>query len=112
MTDYIARNLKQTLTLWAKSSIDVFGKVTWATPITVKCRFEERSELFIDASGNEVRARARVYIDTDAALGDYILLGTSTVADPTTLTNTAFEVRDFKKIPNLAGTRFERRVFI
>ena len=111
MTDYIQRNLAQTATLWNSPTRDVFGNLTAWTKVSIKVRWEDRTDLFIDSSGNEVRARARVYLDRDVALGDYLFLGTSTGADPLVVDD-AYQVRDFKKIPNLAGDMFERRVFL
>ena len=94
---YITRNLKQTATVWNPLGNDGFGGQTYSAPFTVKCRWEDKTTLFIDIAGKEARARARIYIkDTDLETAGYIFLGTSTSTAPESVTG-AFEIRDFRK---------------
>jgi hypothetical protein len=74
-------------------------------------RWEDRTELFIDRTGNEAIAKSIVYTNVDLEVGDYLALGTSTEASPVTLTS-ASEVRDFRKIPDLKNNFFERRALM
>ena len=109
---YITRNLRQTATYWAPGGNDGFGGTIFGVPTPLKVRWEDKTTLFVNTSGKEERARARIYIkDTDISLGGYIFLGTSTSTAPESVTG-AFEVKDFRKTPNMRATEFERRVLI
>lgn len=108
---YITRNLKQKATYWAPTGVDDFGNQTFAAPITLNCRWEGRTELFIDIDGKEQRSAARVYVNQDVLVGGYLFEGVTTVADPKTI-KAAREIRDFRKIPNLRATEFERRALL
>jgi hypothetical protein len=96
------RNLLQTCTYWKPQSTDQYGKTTFATPVALNCRWEEKSELFIDKKMQEVTSKAKVFlVDTpDVDEEGYILLGTSVEASPLGLAG-AFEVRALKRTPDL-----------
>ena len=104
---YITRNLKGIVTYWAPGVNDGFGGVTFPTSVDIKARWEDKAELFIDASGNEVTSKAKVYLVSDVALKGYLFNGKSTVSDPTTISD-AREIRAFRRMPNLRNTKFER----
>jgi len=106
-----ARNLKSIVTHWTTTP-DGTGGYTFGTPdSTFKGHWTERNELFRDVEGNEVVANAIVFLDKDITVGDYIFLGTSTVADPTTVVG-AHQVRQFNKRPTLRVTAYERKAFL
>lgn len=109
---YITRNLRQIVTYWSPGVPDGFGGITFGAPIQIKGRWEDRTDLFIDPQGKEVRSAARVYVVQDVALRGYLFLGTSTAADPTVESVGALEIRDFRRTPNLLATEFERRVLL
>ncbi len=104
---YITRNLKQNETYWSPGTNDGFGGRNFGSPTALKGRWEDTIELFVDVSGNEVTSLAKVYLAVDVENKGYLFLGTSTGADPTSVSD-AREIRSFKKIPNLKGTLFER----
>ncbi len=109
---YITRNLKQDATYWAPGGNDGFGGTIFGAPTPLKVRWEDRTTLFIDVDGKEVRSRARIYIkDIDLELGGYIFLGTSSSTAPESV-DTAYEIRDWRRTPNMRATEFERRVLI
>lgn len=107
----IIKNLKQDVTYWSPSSFDKFGNQIWAAPSAIKGRWEDRTELFIQDTGEEVRSKALVYIDSDVEVGGYLFLGSSISADPSTVTGSR-EIVDFRKIPNLNADFFERRALL
>lgn len=109
VSNYINRNLRQDITYWPPGSPDGFGGVSYGTPAARLGRWEDKSDLFIDTDGQEVRSIAIVYLKEDVSLQGYLFLGTSTASNPT-LINRAFEIRAFSKIPNLQGKLFERMV--
>ena len=108
---YLTRNLRQSVTYWSPGTPDGFGGVSFGTPVVVKGRWEDRTNLFVDIDGNEARSSTRVYLDRDVELNGFLFLGSSTATDPKTVSD-AKEIRDFRKTPNLQATEFERRVLL
>lgn len=108
---FLTRNLKQKVTYWATSGRDITGAPAWTTPIALKARWEDLNELFINDQGEEVRSRAVIYLNSDVETSGYLFLGTSVVADPTTLSD-AFPIKAFRKVPEQRGVRFERRAML
>lgn len=108
---FLTFGLAQTLTLWRVTGIDGFNKPSFAAPEEQICRWEERSEKIQTADGTEVLSRARIFLAVDVALGDYMLLGTNSETNPMQVPG-AYRVRDFRKIPSLDGTMFERKAFL
>ena len=101
----------QDATWWAKGAPDGFGGFAFATPVALKVRWEERTELATDEEGNEFVARSRIYLPQDVEVDDYLFLGTSTVSDPRTVEG-AHRVRDFRKIPDLFNNDAERKALV
>jgi len=108
---FLTRNLKQTATWWARSSVDSYGDPTFAAPVQIPVRWEQRTELFVNARGEEKRSNSIVYLDRDISIGDFLYLGTSTATDPTSVLG-AQQVQDFRKVPSLDGSQFERRALL
>lgn len=108
--DFLTAYLTQTATLWSKTGRDGYGNPTFAAPVQIPCRWERRTEQVKSVSGDIILSRARVFLDRDVELGDYLFLGTSATADPRDVA-TAFEVLDFKSTPSLEGTSFERKAY-
>lgn len=107
---YLIRNLVQDITLWTQGTPSSSGDMGFNTPVKVKGRWEARTSLderFFNSKGKEIVPKAKVYLVSDVALGDYLFQGISTVADPKTL-KAAYRVEDFKKTPNLRADEFER----
>ncbi len=108
---FITRNLKQSITFWSSPTPDGFGGNTFAVRKVIKGRWEDKTVLFINEKGIEVRSNAIVYLKEDAALGDWLFLGSSTAVDPTTIDG-AREVRNFEKIPTLRAKNFARKAML
>ncbi len=105
-------NLRESITYWAPSGVDNFGDPSFAAPVTtIKAKWEDRTELFIDETGREQRSRSVVYVDTDLVIGGYLFRGTSTVADPLSVDG-AFIVKDFKKTSDFEVVNHERRAML
>ncbi len=109
MTIYTT-DLKQDATLWSiTESSGAFAEPVYAAPVAIKVRWEERSELFTNADGEEQTARDIIYLGIDVKAGDFLALGTFIDAAPVT---TSRMVKDFRKIPELNGRLFERRALL
>lgn len=93
----------QTATYWSNPVIDGYGTRSFATPVLIKCRWEDRTGLTIQKEGELINSRAVVYPEQDVAIGGYLYLGdATTTADPQDLP-TAYLVQDFKSIPSVNG---------
>lgn len=107
---YLTKNLPQSVTHWAKSGArDNYGNPTWDGPVVLNGRWEMKVEKILNTLGEEIIVQSTVFLDTDIAVGDYLMLGefSSGEVNPLLLP-TAYEVKAFFKTPNLRGTEFER----
>lgn len=96
-------------TYWIAGPRDPFGAPTWQAPVQTRVRWEDRSRLYIDNEGRQVRSEATVYVQNYVPIGSYILRGVSVSPDPP---DEAREVKDYREIDNLRGTRTERRLML
>ena len=96
------RVFKQKVTYWSVSGIDKYGKPSFATPITVKGRWEDKVETFRDEYGKETVSKAKVYIQdgTNVTVDSYLYLGVSTAVSPLSVDG-PWEVQAAGRIPNL-----------
>ena len=98
--------LPHKITRWTTTP-DGYGGVTFGTPIVLNGRWEDKNIQFRTPKGTEATSDAIVYLNNDVDLDDYLFLGDSDVADPTTLSG-AKEVRKFNKTPDLRALDYER----
>ena len=103
------RNFYQDATYWTAGAKDLYGNPTWSSPVTVKCRWEDKQVKTIDFQGNEIISNSIVYLDVDLTLGDYLYNGISTDSSPPI---SAKEVRNFSKIPSLKGNAYQHKVIL
>ena len=103
--------LKQKITHWSLSGVDGFNEESFTAPVTLNARWEDRSSVVLNDDGVEVMSNSRVYLATDIKVNDYLFNGISTVTDPRTL-NEANRVINFRKVPDLFNSDFERRAFV
>ena len=104
------RNLLEDVTHWVVTP-DGFGGYTFGTPIALKGHWEGSNVLFRDPTGDEIVSEAIVYLSADVSPQDYLFLGTSVAADPTTLA-AARPVKQFNKLPDLRKNNFARKAFL
>lgn len=104
---FIRRLCKQTGTYWALGATpyDSYGDTSYATPVAVTVRYEQRTESFIDTkTGDQTQSRAIVWsADTAFVAGGFLFLGTSVAANPEAVTG-ADQIRRVDSIPDLKGT--------
>ena len=103
--------LKQTATHWAVTGVDKFNNPTFGTPEELNCRWEERTELIQTPDGQQKPSRARIFLEDDIVVGDYLFLGISSETDPRTVPN-AYRILDFRKIPGLYVEQYERKAYL
>ncbi len=108
------RHFKQEVTFWAVTGSDGFGGFTYAAPVLLEGRWEEKNELFISFDREQEVSRSIVYVSADVDEGDFLALGdfvTVPIADPGTL-DVAFRVRMFGKVVDLRNVRTLRKVWL
>lgn len=116
MANFITKNLLQTVVFWGTPSADGYGGFTYADPVELNARWEDRQELFINAQGREELSRAIVYVDADVEAGGYLYLGElddfDSSAPVPTENASAYMIKAFQKIPNLRATDYQRKVWL
>jgi hypothetical protein len=104
------RNLKQSATHWATVP-DGYGGYTYSTPKILRCRWENKQEVFRKPNGDESVSEAVVYLDAKVEVGDLLYLGETTAADPYTLTG-VYEVRQYNESPDLRALQTLRKAIL
>ena len=90
----ITRNLKHDITHWRVTGSDGFGGSTFAAPVLLKGRWEDKVEQYRNRLNEEVVSHTIVYLLTDVETEDYLALGDyTTTADPSTLNSSATVAR-------------------
>ena len=112
-TDLTGKIRKQTATVWVKSAPDGFNKPGFGSPRTILVRWADQAVQFIAPDRKEALSRSVVFVGEDLALGDYLALGDQTgTANPLSLTNSAWAIQQFDKIPSRKGTKFVRKALL
>ncbi len=113
----LTASLTQTATYWGSPTPLGFGDRSYDTPIEVNVRWEERQEIFVDATGREQKSKAVVYVDQDVDLQGLLFLGglddlTSAEEGAPTSVESVHEIRGYKNVPRLDGQEFERKAWL
>lgn len=109
--DFLSFGLTQTCTLWVVTGVDGYNRPSFAAPVQIPCRWEDRTEKIQIDVGVEVLSHTRVFLGQDVALGDYLSLGTKSSVDPHDESAT-YRVQQFRKTPSLDGLSFERKAYL
>lgn len=109
----LERIRKGTAVYWQRTGFDSYGVPTFAAPVSIDVRWEDKTTRFVDPQGAEKITSAVVYVGVDIEPGSYLKNGTdpSPVLNPREDAN-AEEVKQFSKTPNLRYTKFIRIVYI
>lgn len=106
-------NLKQDGVYWAPTAPDSFGKAGFASPVKIKCRWEDAKAEGISIAGSDQIYSAKVFVNRDVETGGVIWLGKLADADSTPLANAgAATVARFRKIPTLQATAYQRVAYL
>ncbi len=91
-----------------------FGGYTFALPTTLDGRWEEKTVKFLSDAGKETLSKAIAYLSADVLTEDYLMLGETSEADPTNLTDDkiAYLVERFDRTPDLRNLSFERKAYM
>jgi hypothetical protein len=109
----ITKMRKQDAVYWAPGAYDGYGQPTLGTATAIKCRWEDVSEQFLDATGQDQLSNARVYVDRTIELGGMLWLGViGSAPDDPKLDDDAWEVRKYESVPNFKATEFLKSVLL
>ena len=97
------------VTVWRNEGIDFQGAPKFSDPVKARARWEDRSSIFIGPDGKQNRSESTIYVDREFKRGDFIVLGKNTSSEPPT---EAREIKDVRNMPNLSGTKMERRLLL
>jgi len=105
-------NMFQTATYWAPLGNDGFGGEGFVAPVTILCRWQNTTQLFVGADGREYQSSAIVYPDQELALRGYLAEGDQTgTPDPQNL-DEAYEIRQTQISPALDAQYALNKVFL
>ena len=110
--------LKQDAIYWSPAAPDGFNRISFAAPVEIKVRWEQKKELFIDSTGKEVQSNAKVFVDRVLEEQGYLFLGlladldsAAVTTDPQTI-DEAWIIRNYAEIPSVDNTDTLRRCFL
>ena len=111
----ISRMRRQNAVYWPYSSVNEFGVKVVGSPVAIKCRWEDKSEEFLDSNGEIQISNAVVYVDRDTPIGGILMLGTiSNITDAVDIKENegAFEIRRFDNLPNLKAKEYLKTAYL
>lgn len=103
--------MRQTLTYWANTGVDRFGKQSFAAPRQLLCRWQDVAVLFKDANGQQRTSSAVVYPIEPLELNGWIKMGADASVNPVGVAG-AYEILQEGDSPNLRGTITLNKVFV
>ena len=109
----LAANMRQDVTYWPVTGSDGFGGFTFGSPVLLKGRWEEKQELFMTSTNEEVLSQDIVYLLSDVDIGDFLALGDFVLStpDPTNLKD-AKRVRQRNRSTDLRSLVALRKVYL
>lgn len=108
MTAY-TDNFIHALTYWAPGENDGFGRTSFAAPVELTGRWQDKAVLFRDAQAREVVSEAVVYVSQALTNGGYLYKGLSASLAPI---SGAKEVRQAQQSPALDDSRTLYKVML
>jgi hypothetical protein len=104
----IKKMRRQRAVYWAKTGTDEFGTISFAEPVEIKCRWEEKTGQIMGKQGEILTGMDTVYVDRPMEIGDKLKLGTLATDDPPDPKEDreAFEIQGFEALPNFKAKEF------
>lgn len=103
------RNMRQVATYWPPAGNDGSGLVSFGSPETIACRWQNKNDRVTSPSGEEFVSKAVVYTEKQLDLGGYLFLGESLAADPKSVGHI---IRQRGDSPNLRNTQTLHKVWL
>ena len=118
---YIKTICKQTAVYWGDPVNDGYGGFTFADPVEIKVRWDEKVRTIFDPFGMYKLSKASVLVQQDLDYNSYLYLGTLaelnartdiTLSNPKTIAE-ALPIMAYDKIPLIKSTtKFVRTVYL
>lgn len=105
----------QTAVYWAPSGRDTHGQRTYATPVEIACRWDDRAVEFLNPQGERLISSAVVGISEVLKLGGILRLGLLTDLtdeDNPRANSDVWEIRQLSAIPTFDGDETFREAFL
>jgi hypothetical protein len=121
MANLMRRMKRQDAVLWLFLREDHFGAKIYADPVQIKVRWEDKTEEFLDRSGNTTISRAQVFVENRIPERSVLWRGKMSEAvivdgedgSPNPFVNEgAYEVRQFAEQPDMKAKKFLRYVML
>jgi hypothetical protein len=109
----LAGALTQNITYWPTPNMDGYGQRQFSTPVLLRGRWEDRSDLKVQGPTEMVDVKSVAYLQQAVDIGGYLALGdyTETADTPEDLNN-AYQVKAYKEIPAISGIDRLRKAFM
>lgn len=105
---------RQVAVFWSRGSPDPYGRYSFAGPVEIKCRWEDKPEEFMSATGERRVSSAVVYVDRDMKPGDMLKKGpmeSGTPDDPNSLDD-ALQIQAFANMPDFDAVEFLKTAYL
>src|SRR6056297_2281055 len=116
--DFLAESFNQKAVYWGSPTTDGFGKLSFADPIEIDVRWEDRNELYVNATGKESVSKSIIYSNSQDFENDgYLYLGelsdlsTAQKSNPQSI-STAWSIKAHYKKPDIGGNVYFRKVWL
>jgi len=102
----------EAITWWQVTGSNGYGGFTFAAPVVIEGRWEDKQVRFMSHEGEELTSVALAYIDTDVSSGDFLARGDeSGNALPEDATE-AHRIEKYDKVPDLRLVEVVRKVMM
>ena len=99
------RNMTQTATYWQPLGITASGQTTFNAPILIKCRWQNKNDVFKNTEGKDEVSSAVVYPNSQLEIRGYLALGDETANAYPLDVASAFEIKNVGSSPALDGSQ-------
>lgn len=108
-----ASGLNDQITYWAPVGDSRYGGLTYAAPILLPARWEDRQERIMKANGDEFISKTRIFLGQDVQVGGMIAHGDYTaMTDPQMGGMAVSVINGFVTMPNLRSITKDRRAYL
>ena len=102
--------LNQDITYWAPGQTDRFGVQSFAAPVLIKGRWEEKTEQLVTMGGQLINSKAIVLVDRDLQTEGYLALGDFSNDNDPFAVPSASEILTFQDAADLRSVTKVRKV--
>ncbi len=78
LSSVVRRFTNQTMVYWEKIGSDPFGQPVYATPVEMKCRWEDKQKVVILPDGRTVLSKGYILLASDVVESSLVFLGAIT----------------------------------